>query len=80
MENKINSNIKDRKIKIALVGCGRISNKHFEAIEKHDPTIGSYISTFREQALAKAEEVDAKIAAGQAVGSLAGVPVAPPAK
>ena len=27
--------IKDRKIKIAVVGCGRISGKHFEAIQKH---------------------------------------------
>lgn len=27
--------INDRKIRIALVGCGRISAKHFEAIEKH---------------------------------------------
>lgn len=39
MENKINSNIKDRKIRMALVGCGRISNKHFEAIEKHKDDI-----------------------------------------
>ena len=28
--------IKDRKIKFALVGCGRISSKHFEAIQQHD--------------------------------------------
>ena len=27
--------IKDRKIKVALVGCGRIANSHFGAIEKH---------------------------------------------
>ena len=27
--------IKDRKIKVALVGCGRIANNHFAAIEKH---------------------------------------------
>lgn len=27
--------IKDRKIKVALVGCGRIANNHFGAIEKH---------------------------------------------
>jgi UDP-N-acetyl-2-amino-2-deoxyglucuronate dehydrogenase len=27
--------INDRKIRIALAGCGRISGKHFEAIEKH---------------------------------------------
>jgi len=28
--------ISDRKIRIALVGCGRISNNHFSAIEKHE--------------------------------------------
>lgn len=27
--------IEDRKIRIAVVGCGRISGKHFEAIERH---------------------------------------------
>ena len=27
--------IKDRKIKVALVGCGRIAKNHFAAIEKH---------------------------------------------
>jgi len=48
----------------------------FEAIDKYEPIIGSYISTFKEQALAKAKEVDGKIAAGEVVGELAGVPVA----
>lgn len=27
--------ITDRKIKVALIGCGRISKKHFDSIEKH---------------------------------------------
>ncbi len=27
--------IRERKIKVALVGCGRIANNHFTAIEKH---------------------------------------------
>ncbi len=27
--------IKDRKIRVALIGCGRISAKHFDALEKH---------------------------------------------
>jgi aspartyl-tRNA(Asn)/glutamyl-tRNA(Gln) amidotransferase subunit A len=47
-----------------------------QAIEKYEPAVGAYISTFRERALAKAKEVDEKIAAGQSVGQLAGVPVA----
>jgi UDP-N-acetyl-2-amino-2-deoxyglucuronate dehydrogenase len=29
------STIQNRKIKIGIVGCGRISNNHFNAIEKH---------------------------------------------
>ncbi len=29
-------NIMDRKIKIAVLGCGRISEKHFESIELHE--------------------------------------------
>jgi aspartyl-tRNA(Asn)/glutamyl-tRNA(Gln) amidotransferase subunit A len=48
----------------------------FQAIEKYEPAVGAYISTFRERALAKAKEVDEKIAAGQSVGELGGVPVA----
>ncbi len=31
--------IKDRKIKLALVGAGRISEKHFQAIEKHNDNL-----------------------------------------
>ncbi len=27
--------VKDRKIKIAIIGCGRVSRNHFAAIEKH---------------------------------------------
>ncbi|MGA2172956.1 MAG: Asp-tRNA(Asn)/Glu-tRNA(Gln) amidotransferase subunit GatA [Sedimentisphaerales bacterium] len=48
----------------------------FERIAKIEPTIGAYISTFEEQAIARASEVDKRIAAGKPVGQLAGVPVA----
>ena len=48
----------------------------FEQIEKKDGQIGAFISTFKEQAFAKAKEVDEKIAAGKPVGTLAGVPIA----
>ncbi|MDX1455253.1 MAG: Gfo/Idh/MocA family oxidoreductase [Gammaproteobacteria bacterium] len=37
--SKQNTPITDRKIKWALVGCGRIADKHFEAIEKHADNI-----------------------------------------
>jgi aspartyl-tRNA(Asn)/glutamyl-tRNA(Gln) amidotransferase subunit A len=48
----------------------------FERITKLEPTIGAYISTFEKSALNKAEEVDKRIAKGEAVGELAGVPIA----
>lgn len=32
---KKNEPIRDRKIKFALTGCGRIANNHFEALKKH---------------------------------------------
>ena len=32
-------NILNRKIRIAIVGCGRISKNHFESIEKHKENI-----------------------------------------
>ena len=31
--------IKDRKIKVAIVGCGRIANNHFGSIEKHQDAL-----------------------------------------
>jgi aspartyl-tRNA(Asn)/glutamyl-tRNA(Gln) amidotransferase subunit A len=48
----------------------------FERIAKLEPTIGAYISTFEKSALDKAREVDKRIAKEEAVGELAGVPVA----
>jgi aspartyl-tRNA(Asn)/glutamyl-tRNA(Gln) amidotransferase subunit A len=48
----------------------------FERIERLEPKVGAYLSLCKEQALKKAQTVDAKIAAGEAVGALAGVPIA----
>ncbi len=38
-ENSMYAMIENRKIKVAMVGCGRISGKHFEAIAKHDQDV-----------------------------------------
>jgi aspartyl-tRNA(Asn)/glutamyl-tRNA(Gln) amidotransferase subunit A len=48
----------------------------FAAIEKYEPTVGAFISMFKDAAMAKAAEVDRKIAAKEPVGVLAGVPIA----
>jgi aspartyl-tRNA(Asn)/glutamyl-tRNA(Gln) amidotransferase subunit A len=63
------------------IAAGQISSVEateatFKRIEQIEPVIGAYISTFKERALAKAGEVDKKVAGGEPVGQLAGVPVA----
>ena len=47
----------------------------FERIEKTDELIGSFVSLRKEKALAEAKIIDEKIAKGEKVGALAGVPV-----
>jgi aspartyl-tRNA(Asn)/glutamyl-tRNA(Gln) amidotransferase subunit A len=47
-----------------------------ERVSKYDTAIGAYLNIFAEKAIEQAKAVDAKIAAGQPVGAMAGVPVA----
>jgi aspartyl-tRNA(Asn)/glutamyl-tRNA(Gln) amidotransferase subunit A len=75
MENLSAIQLRDR------IAAGQISSVEattaiFDNIEERGPAIGAYISTYRDMALEKAAEVDKRIAAGQKVGQLAGVPVA----
>jgi len=63
------------------IAAGRISSVEatraiLDRIERTDPTIGAYLSVFRDRAIQTAETVDKRIAAGEPVGPLAGVPVA----
>lgn len=48
----------------------------FDQIDRHDETVGAFLSLNREGALEAARSVDKAIAGGEAVGPLAGVPVA----
>jgi len=47
-----------------------------ERIDRLNPALGAYLSLFPDRALAAAREVDRKLAAGQPVGALGGVPIA----
>jgi aspartyl-tRNA(Asn)/glutamyl-tRNA(Gln) amidotransferase subunit A len=47
-----------------------------EAIDRVEPSLKAYITLLPERALAKARDVDARIARGEKVGALAGVPTA----
>jgi aspartyl-tRNA(Asn)/glutamyl-tRNA(Gln) amidotransferase subunit A len=48
----------------------------FARIDELDGKIGAYLGIFRDRALQAAQEVDRRIAAGERVGPLAGVPLA----
>ncbi len=63
------------------IAAGKISSLDatkavFQRIDKLEPIIGAYISTYPDKALETAADVDRRIAEGQPVGQLAGVPVA----
>ncbi|MCP4608681.1 MAG: Asp-tRNA(Asn)/Glu-tRNA(Gln) amidotransferase subunit GatA [Planctomycetes bacterium] len=63
------------------IASGQISSLEatkavFQRIEKLEPVIGAYISTYPDMALEAAADIDRRIAAGEPVGQLAGVPVA----
>ena len=58
------------------VSSVEITKSVIDRIEKTDKDIQAYISYNFEDALKKAEKVDEKIAKGEALGKMAGVPVA----
>jgi aspartyl-tRNA(Asn)/glutamyl-tRNA(Gln) amidotransferase subunit A len=63
------------------VACGQVTSLQvvesvFEAIEGEGKALGAYLTTFRDQALDRARQVDRRVAEGGPVGALAGVPIA----
>jgi len=53
-----------------------ITESYFKEIEKQDKTLGAYLSLDKETALTQAKEVDEKLARGELLGMLAGIPIA----
>jgi aspartyl-tRNA(Asn)/glutamyl-tRNA(Gln) amidotransferase subunit A len=53
-----------------------ITRFFLDRIEKYDKQTGAFLAVFQERALAKAAALDAKKAAGEHVGKLAGIPIA----
>lgn len=58
------------------VSATEITAAVFERIEQVEGQVRSYLTLTREQAEAKAAQVDQKIAAGEPIGPLAGIPIA----
>lgn len=56
--------------------ASRVVGEYLSRIAAHDESLGAFLSVDSEGALRAAEAVDAQIAAGEAVGVLAGVPIA----
>jgi aspartyl-tRNA(Asn)/glutamyl-tRNA(Gln) amidotransferase subunit A len=64
------------EIRAGRMTSARAVQSYYERIDKLEPSIGAYLSLCREQAFEQAAKIDARIAKGEPVGALAGVPVA----
>ncbi|MFN0064666.1 MAG: Asp-tRNA(Asn)/Glu-tRNA(Gln) amidotransferase subunit GatA [Chlamydiales bacterium] len=52
-----------------------ITNYFLARIDRYDPRVGSFLAVFHERARKRAAAVDAKLARGEKMGKLAGVPI-----
>jgi aspartyl-tRNA(Asn)/glutamyl-tRNA(Gln) amidotransferase subunit A len=57
------------------VSAQEITRAFLDRIEKHDKTINAFISIDGEKALERAEDLDTKLAKGEPLGKLAGIPI-----
>ena len=57
------------------ISCVELTKKYLEAIENSDKELNAYITLTPEVALAQAEAVDKKLAAGEEIGLLEGIPM-----
>ena len=64
------------KIKSRELSAVEVTRAHLDRIDEIDGEIHAFLYVDQERALASASRVDAKITAGEAVGPLAGVPLA----
>ena len=64
------------KIKNKELSSKEITKAFLDRIDAVENKVESYVTVLPEEAMAAAEAVDKKIAAGESVGALAGVPMA----
>ena len=55
--------------------CKELTEKYIDAIEKDNEALNAYVTVTPETALVAAEKVDKKIAAGEKIGLLEGIPM-----
>ncbi len=64
-----------RRVRARKLSAVEVLNAHLAAIERHNPALNAICTLAAEQALAAAQDIDARIGRGEAAGALAGVPV-----
>ncbi|MEM7097510.1 MAG: amidase [Pseudomonadota bacterium] len=64
-----------QKIRNKEVSCVEVLQMYLERIDQYNKDLNAIVVDLREQALAQAEQMDAAVAAGDAVGPLHGVPM-----
>lgn len=64
------------KIAKKEVSASTVTEFFLKRINDLDPELGSFLSILPQRALEKAREIDAKIARGEKIGKLAGIPIA----
>jgi aspartyl-tRNA(Asn)/glutamyl-tRNA(Gln) amidotransferase subunit A len=65
-----------RRVRAGEVSATEVVSEHLAHLEATEPTVHAWLHTDREAALARAGDIDARIAQGEDPGPLAGVPVA----
>jgi len=65
-----------RQVLAGECSAEQVARQHLERIARRDEALGAFCSTFAERALAGARAIDARRAAGEPLGALAGVPIA----
>ena len=64
-----------RRVRARELSAVEVLNAHLAAIERHNPALNAICTLAAAQALAAAQDSDARIGRGEAAGALAGVPV-----
>ena len=64
------------RVKAGEVSAREVVSRHLEAVGRLDGELRAFLTVFTDEALAAADAVDRKVAAGEDPGPLAGVPVA----
>src|SRR5688572_5369144 len=65
-----------KKIRAKEFSAKAVATAYLDRIKLLEPKVKAFNEVFTEQALKQAEAVDARLAKGETVGSLAGVPIA----